>query len=90
MAERGTLLKARNWYGKVNNLWDELEFVLVDIVQYSGHFANFVGYSKVFEVFSKFLVDIISSQCFFVSDTQEGEISRIQYPLEVIISSIFM
>ena len=89
MAETGTMIKAGNWYGKVDNLWDELEFILVGILQYSGHFANFFGYSKVFEVFSKFLVDI-SSQCFFVSDTQEGEISRIQYPLEVIISSIFM
>ena len=64
MAETGTLLKAGNWYGKVDNLWDELEFILMDILQYSGHFANFAGYSKIFELFSKFLVDIIFSQCF--------------------------
>ena len=64
MAETGTLLKAGNWYGKMDNLWDELEFILVGILQYSGQFANFVGYSKIFEVFSKLLVDIIFRSVF--------------------------
>ena len=46
MAETGTLLKAGNWYGKVDYLWDELEFNLVDILRYSGHFANLLGILK--------------------------------------------
>ena len=74
----------------VDNLWDELEFILVDILRYSGHSANFVGYSKIFEVFSKFLVDIIFSQCFRSPNIQEAETSRIQKYLDVIISSIIM
>ena len=38
-----------------------LGLYLVDILIYSGHF---VGYSKIFELFSKFSVDNIFSQCF--------------------------
>ena len=47
----------------MDNLWHDMDFNLVDILRYSGYYANFVGYSKIFEVFSKFLVDIILSQC---------------------------
>ena len=43
------------------NLWRDFGFNLVDILRYSGHF---VGYSKIFKVFSNFLVDNILSQCF--------------------------
>ena len=38
--------------------------VLVDILRYSGYFANFGGYSKL--------------TVFWVSDTQEWKICRIQ------------
>ena len=48
--------------GKVDNLWNDLEFILVDTLRYSGYCANLVGYSKIFEVSSKFLVDILFSQ----------------------------
>ena len=81
MAETGTSLKAGNWYGNigedklldnVDNLWDELEFILVDILRYSGHSANFVGYSKIFKVSSKFLVDIPFSQFFRCPTLRRG------------------
>ena len=38
----------------VGNLWDDLGFILVDILRYYWYFANFVGYSTIFQVFREF------------------------------------
>ena len=57
----------------MDDLWHGLDLNLVDILRYSGRFANFVGYSKIFEVFSKFLVDNIFSQCFWSPLLRKGD-----------------